>query len=124
MALKDVADALVAHCKAGTEAQGLEELYSEQAESIEAFPGPGMDSPITKGREAIKGKHEWWNANFDVHEGSVDGPHLHGEDRFAVIFEMDATHRESGERSKMKEVAVYTVDEGKIVKEEFFYAPS
>ena len=121
MALKDVADALVAHCKAGTEAQGLEELYSEQAESIEAVPGPGMDSPITKGLAAIKGKHEWWNANFEVHDSTVDGPHLHGEDRFAVVFEMDSTHIESGERSKMKEVAVYTVDEGKIVREEFFY---
>lgn len=121
MALKDVADALVAHCKAGTEAQALEELYSEQAESIEAFPGPGMDSPITKGRAAIQGKHDWWNENFEVHDATVDGPYLHGEDRFAVIFELDATNRDSGDRMKMKEVAIYTADEGKIVREEFFY---
>ena len=121
MALKDVADALVAHCKAGTEARALEELYSEHAESVEAFPGPGGMSPISKGREAIKGKHEWWNGAFEVHEAKVDGPHLHGEDRFAVIFEIDTTDRESGQRSQMKEVAVYTVDDDKIVKEEFFY---
>lgn len=123
MTVQEIADALVAHCKAGTEAEALETLYSEQAESIEAFPGPDGSSPITKGREGIRGKHEWWASAFEVHGGSVDGPHLHGEDRFAVIFEVDSTHRESGQRSQMKEVAIYTVEDGKIVKEEFFYAP-
>ena len=123
MTLEEIAEALVAHCKAGTVARGLEELYADDAESVEPFPGPDGSSPIAKGREAIQGKHEWWADAFDVHEAAVDGPHLHGQDRFAVIFEIDATNRESGERMRMKEVGVYTVDDGRIVREEFFYAP-
>lgn len=45
----------------------------------------------------------------------------HGDDRFAVIFDISVKHKESGEVSDMKEVALYTVGDGKIVREEFFY---
>ena len=34
---------------------------------------------------------------------------------------MDVTQRESGNRIKMDEVALYTVKDGKIVEERFFY---
>jgi ketosteroid isomerase-like protein len=34
---------------------------------------------------------------------------------------MDTTHKPSGQRSKTSEIAVYEVQEGKIVKEQFFY---
>ena len=52
---------------------------------------------------------------------SVSDPMLHGPDRFAVIFELDATMKATGTREAMKEVALYTVKGGKIVREEFFY---
>ena len=124
MELKAIAEALVAHCRANTTYQGLDELYAEDAESIEAFPGPDGSSPISKGRGAIRGKHEWWDSAFDVHSAIADGPYLHGPNRFAVIFEIDATETQSGQRSQMKEVGIYTVEEGKIVREEFFYTPA
>ena len=121
MTLKEIADELVAGCRENRTKDILDKLYAPDAESIEAMPGPGMDSVVTKGVEGIKGKHDWWGANFTVHGASVDGPYPHGDDRFGVIFEMDTTHNESGQRSQMKEIAVYTVASGKIVKEEFFY---
>jgi ketosteroid isomerase-like protein len=34
---------------------------------------------------------------------------------------MHTTHKPSGQRSKMSELAVYEVKDGKIVKEQFFY---
>jgi len=34
---------------------------------------------------------------------------------------MDTTHKPSGQRSQMSEIAVYQVEDGKIVKEQFFY---
>ena len=58
---------------------------------------------------------------MEVHESSTEGPFLHGSDRFAVVFAMDATERESGQRMQMTEVGVYTVSGGKITREEFFY---
>jgi hypothetical protein len=90
---------------------------------VEAFAMPGTDSRESRGVDAIKGKHDWWNSAMELHSASVDGPFVHGDDRFAVIFGFDATDRKSGERTQMKEVAIYTVNgDGKIVREEFYYA--
>ena len=49
-----------------------------------------------------------------------DGPLAHG-DRFVVGFQYDVTNKPSGKRMKMDEVGLYTVRNGKIVREEFFY---
>jgi hypothetical protein len=120
--LKSTAEKLVAHCRAGTEQQGLKELYDPGAVSVEAMPMPGMESPETRGVEGIKGKHDWWGSAMEVHSHKEEGPYLHGDDRFAVIFEFDATNKQSGQRTQMKEVGIYTVnDAGKIVREEFYY---
>ncbi len=119
MTLKDIADQLVDGCKTGKEAENLDALYHPDAVSVEAadFSGAGRE---TAGLDGIRGKHAWWDANFEVHGGDVQGPFLHGEDRFAVIFEIDATEKATGERMPMKEVAIYHVADGKIVREEFF----
>ena len=60
-------------------------------------------------------------ANHEIHGASVRGPFPHG-DRFCVLFEYDVTFKPEGKRFKMEEVAHYTVHDGKVVREEFFYA--
>ena len=119
--LTDVANRLVTYCREGNEQKCLNELYSADAVSVEALPMPGMDSPESKGIDAIRGKHEWWNNAMEVHSANVEGPYFHGADRFAVIFEIDATNKDTGDRSEMKEVGIYTVTGGKVVREEFYY---
>lgn len=118
--LNTVAQQLVDNCRTGQEARGLETLYHPDAVSVEASAPPG-GSAESRGIDAIKGKHAWWNSAFEVHGGKVDGPFPHGTDKFAVIFEMDATDKATGTRTAMREVAVYTVSDGRIVREEFFY---
>ena len=119
--LQGIADKLVQYCRSNDEASGLNELYAENAVSIEAvdFSGQGRES---QGLDAIRGKHEWWYGAHEVHSSSVDGPFLHGENQFSLIFDMDVTEKASGQRSQMKETATYTIENDKIVKEEFFYA--
>jgi SnoaL-like polyketide cyclase. len=82
-----------------------------------------MDGPMARlqGREAVLEKHVWWEKTFEVHGGTVEGPWVHG-DQFVVGFTLDATNRETGERSQMSEMALYTVRDGKVVDERFFYA--
>jgi len=117
------ADRLVSHCRAGTTQQGLTELYDPDAVSVEAMAMPGGGDRETRGVDGIRGKHEWWDSAMEVHSASAEGPFVHGDDRFAVIFEFDATERTTGKRSGMREVAIYTVDDaGKIVREEFYYS--
>jgi len=114
--------ALAKHCNDGTEAQALKTLYHTDCVSAEALPGP--NGKEAKGIKAIEGKHEGWASAFEEHKVSADGPFFHAPDRFSLIFHMDVTERESGQRMQMSEVGLYTVDgDGKIVREEFFYAP-
>ena len=58
-----------------------------------------------------------------VHDAQVSDPYPHGEDKFAVRFVMDITSKAMGDqRGTMDEIAVYTVADGKIVREEFYYS--
>ena len=119
--LMKIANQLVAYHREGKQAQGLSELYAADAVSVEAMAMPGTPGAESAGLEAIRGKHAWWEGAMEVHSSSAEGPFLHGPDRFAVIFEADATNRETQERNQMREVGVYTVRDGKIVREEFYY---
>ena len=119
--LMSVGNRLVKYCKENNTAACLNELYSPGAVSVEAAAMPDTGSAESVGVEAIRQKHDWWYDTMDVHSGTVDGPYFHGDNRFSVIFEIDATNRETGERNQMKEVAIYTVAGGKIVREEFYY---
>lgn len=122
MDVMEVANKLLGHVRGNTTKQGLDELYAPDAVSVEAMDqGQGRE---TKGVEGIKGKHDWWDANFEVHDAQVEGPYPSGDDRFAVVYKLDATYKETGKREKMDEVAIYHVADGKIVKEEFFYGGS
>ena len=120
--LKALADTLVAACRDGREDDLLSTIYADDAASVEAVEmGQGRDSV---GLDAIRGKHAWWNSAMDVSGSSVSDPMLHGDDRFAVIFEVQGREKATGNTFDMKEVGVYTVADGKIVREEFFYAPN
>lgn len=121
--LKTVAEKLIAGCREGREREGLRTLYADDAVSIEATAMNPEMGRVTEGRAGIQAKHDWWDANTEVHSFTADGPYLHGADRFGVIFEADVTMTNSGERWQMKELGIYTVKDGKIVKEEFFWAP-
>lgn len=120
MALKDVAEALVRGCREGRERENLDRLYAPDAVSVEAADmGRGRES---RGLDAIRAKHDWWESAYEVKGGSVEGPFPHGEDRFAVIFDMQVAERGGGgEARAMKEIGVYHVAGDRIVREEFFY---
>jgi len=120
--LMQIGSQLVEMCNQGRDTECLNQLYSEDAVSAEAAPMPGQTSAEAVGLEAIRGKHEWWFGAHEVHSSKAEGPFAHGNDRFAVIFDMDVTNKESGERLQMREVATYFVNEqGRIYREEFAY---
>ncbi len=101
----------------------VDEMYAENAQSIEAVVPPVRQFRITKGRDAIKGKREDWLAAHEFHELDVDGPYVHPPNRFAVRFSAEVTQKATGKRMTLSEIAVYSVAEGKIVMEEFFMLP-
>lgn len=114
--------ALARHCNAGTEAEALDTLYHSDCVSIEALNGPNGREAC--GVTAIRAKHEWWNGAFEEHASSTQGPFFHAPDQFTLIFDVDVTERESGQRMQMQEVGLYTVDsDGQIIREQFYFAP-
>ncbi|MEM8554054.1 MAG: nuclear transport factor 2 family protein [Pseudomonadota bacterium] len=121
MTLKELAEELIAANRENRTDGLLEAHYHPDAVSVEATPMPGTDTAECVGLEGIKGKHAWWDANMEFVEGAIEGPYLHGEDRFAVIFNSTFKEKASGTLMPMAEVAVYHVADGKIVREEFFY---
>lgn len=106
-------------CSQGKNLEALNTLFADDAVSVEAMSMPGMQQEMT-GLAAIKAKGEWWMANHEVHSAEVSGPWPHG-DRFIVGFNYDVTNKPSGARMQMSEMALYTIRNGKIVREEFFY---
>lgn len=119
MDTKEVAGKLVGLCKEGKNLDAINTLYSDDIVSVEARGDETMPAEM-RGIDAIRGKNQWWFDNHEVHSASTEGPMVNG-DRFTVIFDFDVTMKQSGQRMQMKEVALYTVDGGKIVREEFFY---
>ena len=118
MTLDDIATQLVEGCRNGTDTENLGKLYAQHAVSVE--PKDYGNGRVTEGREGIRAKHDWFAGAFDVIEQTVVGPFLHGDDKFAVIFDVDAKDKETGEMMPVKEIGVYHVEHGKIVREEFF----
>jgi ketosteroid isomerase-like protein len=110
---------LVGLCRQGRNSDAIERLYSPNIVSIESMGSEEMPAEVN-GIDAVHKKHDWWTSNMDVHSASVKGPFL-GDDEFAVYFEYDTTFKPTGKRSSMKEMALYTVQNGQIAREEFFY---
>ena len=118
METKEIAEKLVSWCKAGDFEKPYEHLFSQEIVSIEN-DGKGENGTV-QGFEGVQKKGEWWRDNFEVHEAQVSEP-LVAHNWFSVRFDLDTTHKPSGNRSKMSEIGIYQVRDGKIIKEQFFY---
>jgi ketosteroid isomerase-like protein len=114
-----VAQELVALCRARRNLDAISKLYSPKIVSIEPVGTENMPAEMT-GIDAIRQKNEWWFANNEVHAAETNGPFV-GEGQFAVHYNWETTFKPTGQRMKMAEMALYTVKDGKIVREEFFY---
>lgn len=115
----EIGKELVALCRQGKNQEAIAKLYSPGIESVEAMATPQMGQ-VQKGIEAIKGKNQWWVENHQVHRVDVNGPFPNG-DQFIVQFTYDVTPKHTGRRMTMSEMGLFTVRQGKIAKEVFFY---
>ena len=115
----DIGKELVALCQQGKNQEAIDRFYDPNVESVEAVAMPGIGQ-TQKGIAAIKGKNQWWADNHTVHGASVEGPFPNG-DRFIIRFKYDVTPKQTGKRMTMDETGLFSVRNGKIAKEEFFY---
>jgi ketosteroid isomerase-like protein len=119
----EVGKKLVELCQQGKSDEAMNTLYAKDVVSVEAGAPPGK-SATTTGLDGVKGKAEWWYNNHEIHSMKTTGPWPHG-DRFIANFTIDVTPKAgpmAGKRFVLEEAALYTVKDGKIVREEFFYS--
>ncbi len=103
------------------EAEFVAGYYAADVVSIEGGDGSEEMPSRLEGIDAIKGKHQWWYDNNEVHGTTAIDPYIgHREDQFVIRFHMDITPNE-GERMQMEEVALFTVKDDKIIQEEYLY---
>jgi hypothetical protein len=97
--------------------EALDMLYDKDVVSVEARTMDGS-SPETRGINGVRGKVDWWLENMQVHSFTAKGPFA-AHDRFVVQYDADVTDKNSKQRRQLSEVGVYTVKNGKIIREEF-----
>ena len=120
MTLREVGQKLVELCRQGQNLDAIKQLYSDNIVSVEAIEGQGMPREM-RGVQAVLGKGQWWLDNHEIHSAEISNPVFHGDDRFACVMKYDVTFKPASKRMQMEEIAIYTVANGKIVREEFFY---
>ena len=115
-----IARRLVELCREGKYEEAYDELFAPHAENIEM---PAMASgPLgnVKGLDAMRAKAKAWGEMVqEMHGGSVGDPSVSGN-WFSVPMSMDVTMKDRG-RTRMDEMCLYQVNDGKIVREQFFY---
>ena len=118
MTTQEVANRLSELFKEGKWMEAQDELFSQDAKSVEPAHAQGLQT--VQGLDNIKKKAEMWNSMMEEMHGGWSGEPIVGGNYIAVAMGMDVTMKGAG-RMKMEEICVYEVKEGKIVREEFFY---
>ena len=125
MSTEEVANRLHELCNAGQFGEALKELYADNARHVEAMEMPDMPYPrIVEGKDKLIEMSDHWEKTNEVHSASCGKPLVNGE-QFVCEMTLDTTPGEgpmAGQRMKMSEQCLYTVENGKITEAKFFYS--
>jgi len=111
---------LVELCRIGNYEQATRELYSPNIVSVEP---EGVPDRIVTGSEGIAEKGKKFEAKIESVNSSVITDPIAADNIFSCAMLMNVNMKGVPVPIDMNEICVYTVAEGKIVKEEFFYTP-
>jgi ketosteroid isomerase-like protein len=117
MKTEEVGKKLVDLCSNRAWMKAIDSLYAKDIVSVEPRAMENMLAE-TRGLDQVRGKTQWFMDNHEVHDSKVSGPFVAG-DKFVVQFDIDVTDKASKKRMQMSEVGIYTVQDGKISREEF-----
>jgi len=120
MNTQQVANRLVELCRRGEFPKAQDELYANDAVSLEPEGAPAGAMGNAKGLDAIREKGKAFDQTYEtIHSITVSEPLIAGE-YFSIMMGLDATWKQGG-RYAMEEICVYRVRNGKVVLEQFFY---
>ena len=118
MTINEIASQLVILCRQGKFEKAQEELFSEEAMSVEPVATPEFEKE-TKGLPAIKEKNEKFESMVEeIHKIEVSEPMI-ATNSFCCTLRMELTMKNAG-HTVMNELCVYEVKDGKIIRETFY----
>ncbi len=120
MTTQEVANRLVELCREGKYEQAVKELYAPEIVSVEP---EGVPNRTVKGFKAIAEKGAKFEAMLEKINTTVITDPIVAEHFFSIGMLMNVQMKGVPVAIDMDEICVYTVRDGKIVKEEFFYTP-
>jgi hypothetical protein len=108
---KEIGESLVALFNAGKSEEAESTWYHRKIESIEA------DGTVFEGWKGVVEKGKWWKENFTVLSMQAQGPFV-CSNGFTVIYG-GRVRMADGAEIESHECGVYTVEDGRIVREQF-----
>tara|TARA_R110001599_G_scaffold164308_1_gene353726 strand:- start:21851 stop:22219 length:369 start_codon:yes stop_codon:yes gene_type:complete len=118
--LAEIARDYAALMAAGESLAAAEKYWASDIVAFEPATSGSGDPYTANGKPAALARLTRWLAANAMSELLIDGPFITG-DQFALFIDMEITRRATGKREPFSEIATYTVREGQIVEERFFY---
>ena len=112
----DVARDFTAMLRLGQFAAAGEAYWADDVTSIE----PGNTPETAFGIEATRAKSKNWLGANRIDDLSIDGPFVTGN-QFALFIDMMIARGADGDVRPFTEIALYTVRDGQISEERYFY---
>ena len=97
-----------------------ERFWAIDVRSLEPHDLPDGIKAEVSGIEAARAKTVRWFGSRNVRVVSIDGPFVTGN-QFALFLDMMVTGYPSGTYQPFTEIAVFTVRDGRISEERYFY---
>jgi hypothetical protein len=123
MSVKTLANEFVELCSQGKNFDVMEAMYAPDIVSVEAH------GEQFSGKLPVIEKSRRWQAANTINGGKVRGPFFDTADgaagrssgQFTVHFTTEVTPKATGRRVTVEEVGLYTVQNDRITREQFFY---
>jgi hypothetical protein len=114
MNTQEVAQRLVELVRQGKSNVAFEELYDENIVSTEG------DGTTIHGIQAVLQHSQDFQSQIEEFHGMEVSDPIVAETHFAVTMVVDATYK-GGHHKVLNEICVYEVQNGKVIKEQFFF---
>lgn len=119
--LAEIANDYAALMAAGKTLAAAQKYWASDIIALEPAKSESDRPAIAMGKPAALARLTRWLEAHAMRELLIDGPFITG-DQFALFIDMEITRRAAGKHEPFSEIATYTVRDGLIVEERFFYA--
>lgn len=117
MSTEKIARRLVELCRKGAFSQAHDELYADDAVSLEPEGSPFL---AARGMAAIREKTRQFEATVETMHGVTVGDPIVAGSYFSLFMSIGMTQKGAG-RMQFAEICLYRVRDGKVALEQFFY---